>query len=72
MVPKDPVPTLRRDRGEEPEALGSRGWGRWSGSSAAAEGVGVYELNLVHITAETAPVSHCYKTQFPTPSSLKQ
>lgn len=31
MVPKDPVATLRRDRVEEPEALGSKGW--WRGLS---------------------------------------
>lgn len=31
MVPKDPIPILRKDRVEEPEALGSRGWGRGLG-----------------------------------------
>lgn len=72
MVPKDPIPTLRRNREEEPEALGSRGWGRGPGSFAAGERGRVYELNLIHITVETASVSHCYKTQFPIPSSLKR
>lgn len=55
MFPKDPVPTLRRDRMEEPEALGSREVGEGPESSTVALWGRVYELNLEHITAKTVP-----------------
>lgn len=55
MVHEDPVPTLRKDRVEEPEALGSRGLGgAWFLCSCVEEES--MNLSLEHITTETVPL----------------